>query len=763
MVRDHQTGDANKEAVTGDGDPSNDQPTPGKETISSGTARPTADGSEADGSEKADSAGGIGRRSLLKAAGVTAAAGIAGATGAVGRASASIDRSSSGDGYEVWTISGKEVYDLSDGEELSNILVDQTAAGACLTIRARDKSGWAVKNVGFLGVGQEGDGGNRFQFQVSVPSGGNAVIENIWANGKARNGQPASQLGGIYLRSSHAGHLDVRHTYIEGFGNNAVYASAVGKDSGNDGSITIENSYHRDNTSSQFRIGSPNSVVRNSVGIIDDPDALRGPYPGTSSNRNARGIWGKHFRHQRIENSSFYVSPNDCQPDGVFEARYIQDRSHGDEAVAEIVDCNVNADAPTLTGSTSNAKVDLSNLGENPTVTVIQNGGVPLTPEMAAKGGRSMPPELPGASSDDSTGDTGGDTNDDSTSTLDRTLAVDGSDTGRTDYTFTVSGDLEENADIGSLGTGDSIDGSTATGFVNGGVDGYRFSGDLTDITVEGNAAIIVDGQEIDPSQYGESTLSHTLTIDGNDADWTDYSLTVSGEIENDPENGSFNPQDNITGSTASGFVNGGVDGYRFSGELVDGTVDGNAAVLVDGQEIDTSQFSEEQLSRTVTIDGSNADRTDYEIAVSGEIENNTEVGSFNPDDSIDGSVASGFVSGGVDGYRFSGDIVDIQVDGNAAIIVDGQEVDPGSLVLPNHIVFDANGSSRETVYEVEVSGDLQTAPTLGSLESADSVNGTTMSGTVTGEDQDGFRFSGNLVSLRLDGEASVSFEDNDG
>src|SRR6056297_2204008 len=163
------------------------------------------------------------RRSLLKATGIAAATTTVGAVSSAGIASGEVEVTQEND-YEVWTVTGKEVYDLSDGEQLTNVLVDQTADGACLTIRSRNNTGWEVRNVGFVGVGQVGDGGNRFQFQVSTPSGGHGLIENVWANGKERDGQPSTELGGVYVRSSHAGHIDIRHTYVEGFGNNAVYA-----------------------------------------------------------------------------------------------------------------------------------------------------------------------------------------------------------------------------------------------------------------------------------------------------------------------------------------------------------------------------------------------------------------------------------------------------------------------------------------------------------------------------------------------------------
>ncbi len=539
----------------------------------------TSSCSAADDSRESGSKSRIDRRTVLKATGAAAAIGTIGAVSSSGLASAAVEVTQESD-YEVWTVTGKEVYDLADGEQLSNVLIDQTADGACLTIRSRNKTGWEVRNVGFVGVGQAGGGSNRFQFQVSTPDGGQGVIENIWANGKARNEQPATELGGIYLRSSHAGHIDIRHTYIEGFGNNAVYASAVGKDKGSDGSVAIENSFHRDNTVSQFRIGSPDSYIRNCVGIVNDPEGKRGTYPGSGS-RNARGIWGKHFRNQRVENSSFYISPDDVKPDGVFEARYISGRSHGPEAEVDVVDCAVNADAPTLKSSTSNAEVTLGTIANSPTVDVIGGGGVPTSPEMAARGEREMPnpPEL--SASDGGSGSS-------TESTLDRTLTIDGSNADWTDYEVTVSGDIENNAEIGSFNDSDQIDGSTATGFVNGGVDGYLFSGEITDATVDGNATILVDGEEVD---FGTPDLDRTLTIDGSNADWTDYEVTVNGDLAENPDVGGLGSGDQIDGSTATGFVNGGIDGYLFSGEITDASVSGNAAILVDGEPLNLGQF----------------------------------------------------------------------------------------------------------------------------------------------------------------------------
>lgn len=491
--------------------------------------------------------------------------------------SAEIDVTS-GDEYDVWTISGLEVYDLEDGEDLSNILVDQTEDGATLTIRSRNKSDWTVKDVGFVGVGTDGDGSNSFQFQVSTPSGGTGLIENVWMNNKTRDDQQADTLGGIYIRSSHAGHVDIRHTWIEGFGNNAVYGSAVGKDGGSEGSVALENCYHRDNTVSQFRIGSPGSAVRNCVAVVDDPQGLRGSYPSSDS-KNARGIWGKHFRGQRVENSAFYISPEDTNPDGAFEARYIPDRSRGPEAVLEVVDCDVNSDAPILEDTTENASVEITNLGNSPSVSVIGGGGVPTSAKMAARGNRETPPRLPGEEG-------GGD------SETTETLLFEAAGDQRAEYEFTVDEALREDADSGALEAEDSISGASAEGVVEDDSDGFGYSGSITEFRLVSEATVIRNGESVDPATLGEY-YPHTLQIDGTDVGRTDYEFTVDGDLTDYDYLGGIGIGDSITGSTAQGFVNGGTDGFAYSGSIKDFELDGEATVYVDGQSWDPDDCCE--------------------------------------------------------------------------------------------------------------------------------------------------------------------------
>ena len=666
----------------------------------------------------------LNRRSVLKT-GATVAAGLASAANIVGPVNAE-RRVSSGEKYEIWTISEQEVYDLSDGEVLENVLVDQTADGASLTIRSRNKSGWEVRNVGFMGSGVADD--HAFQLQVSAPDGGHGLIENVWANGKERDDQKSTELGGIYIRSPHAGHIDIRHTYIEGFGNNGIYASTVGKDHGEDGSVTIENCYHRDNTVSQFRIGAPGSVVRNCVAVVNDPDGKRGVYPGTND-RNARGVWGKHFRDQQIKNCAFYVSPDDVNPDGAFEARYIDDRSHGEKAVVEASECDVNEDAPILTDTTSNAEVNFTNLGESPTVDVIRDGGVPTSPKMAARGEQEMPPSLPGESGDIT-----------SLSYEDDAIAVhedhyDTDDAAGVAFSMTNAADQDLTVTHVTVTPHDSA--------IN---ELHDESNDIGRWVSEVHVDADLQNGVCDVPASSALPNTFDMANDGWDDD-ADEVAVMSADSSASVALGRFEDD-----GTPIEMVGKDVD-IEIEYELDDGTTSTDLFTVT----------PEEKLGRTLTIDGTDAGETAYEVAVSGEIENDPDNGTFNDNDSVKGSIATGSVSGGVDGYRFSGEVVGIDVDGDAAILVDGEEVEPDSLILPNYIVFDADGSQTETTYDIEVSGDLVNDPLLGPLEEGDDLDGSTVAGTVTGDDRDGFRFSGDLVNFRLDGEANVTLEDTDG
>ncbi|MFC5971972.1 right-handed parallel beta-helix repeat-containing protein [Halomarina salina] len=330
-------------------------------------------------------------------------------------------------------------------------------------------------------------------------------------------------------------------------------------------------------------------------------------------------------------------------------------------------------------------------------------------------------------SSDD--GSDGGDDSDDAeaqtadTSGGTRRLVLTGD--GFAPYEFSVSGDLEFDS---RFGTEDSIDGSTASGFLVGGTDGYEFTGDITSFDVEGSATVRLDGETVDPSSLGDGSSGgdsdsessesesddssssdggssggmHALTLSGDGL--APYEFSVSGDVGFDP---TFGTEDRIDGSTVTGFLVGGTDKYQFDGDITSFDVEGSATVRLDGETVDPSSLgdgssggssgddsdseSEESDSESSdSDDSSGADGTlgnvlmlnsddfaPYDIEVSGDIAFDPNYGT---EDSLGDGSASGFLVGGTDVYRFSGDITGFEYEGSVDAQLNGESVDPSSL-----------------------------------------------------------------------------------
>lgn len=312
--------------------------------------------------------------------------------------------------YQVWEVgSDGATVDILDDETIDGVLVDQTAEGAGATIRSKEATNWELRNVGFRGLSQRNDGRSAgFNGAIGVGAGGVGRIENIYMNHMADGSQYG--IGGIWLRKPHAGRLDLRHSYIEGFGNNALYGSNPGKATsdcsvrGSDGQVTVANAYHANCAAGLFRIGTPNSSVRNCVAVADDPaPPSRAEYPG--GGYTCRPLWGKHHPGQLFENCSVYINPDDTKYSAAFDCRYIAEpcpdgdgvRSNGPYAEVDARDCRVNEGVPVRNewDETDRTRIEIDNLRHDPTVEVIEDGGVPLSPEMAARGDRQMPDPLP--------------------------------------------------------------------------------------------------------------------------------------------------------------------------------------------------------------------------------------------------------------------------------------------------------------------------------------------------------------------------------
>jgi hypothetical protein len=177
----------------------------------------------------------------------------------------------------------------------------------------------------------------------------------------------------------------------------------------------------------------------------------------------------------------------------------------------------------------------------------------------------------------------------DSGSSPDRSLVIYG-DSGEANYEFSVSGELAAADDEWGIDAddGDQIDDSTATGYVWGGADSYAFSGDITSFGIDNDATVVLDGEEVDPSELGttDTTLPNTITVDAADTEAT-YQFSIAGAIEKSTANdATIDDGDTIESGTASGVVEPGKkDSYDFEGTVTSFYVDGDASITFDGEQ----------------------------------------------------------------------------------------------------------------------------------------------------------------------------------
>jgi len=291
-----------------------------------------------------------------------------------------------------------------------------------------------------------------------------------------------------------------------------------------------------------------------------------------------------------------------------------------------------------------------------------------------------------------------------------------------------------------------------------------------TNIKVSGQATVF-DNSTVETSNIthtddcpyhdDSSELPDTLEVKSSTDDVASYTVTVSEDIKGD---GTLNSEDTISGTTAEGAVANGADGYNYAGEITEFTYDGQLTVYRNGEQVDSDELGKPDLTETLKIESTTEGTANYSVTVSEDIEGD---GTLNDEDSVSGTTAEGAVANGADGYNYAGEITEFTYDGQLTVYRNGEQVDPDALgmdnraALPNWVVFDGTDADGSD-YEFAVTGNIEKSPDLGSVEADDEVSGGEVSGTVDG-DKDGYRFSGDISSLQIDGGASVRFEDNDG
>ena len=560
------------------------------------------------------------RRAYLTLAG-TAAAGTAlgAATGAVAAESYDVVEVPAGE---------REVVRVGSGETFENVLFDITASGAAVTIAAYG-TGWSLRNIGIKGRYSA----NQAVIGAADTGGGSSTIENVYIGDGAEAGHRVGL--GIWVSPDHNGHLDIERVNIQEMGDNSFYCSAPG----GQGTVDIRNCYSANSWVSHFRLAR--GTVENCVALNDE------------RHQDGRGVWA--WAPGTVE-----VSGCDLEMNGRHYAIVAGANTPG--AVVTVEDTQWD-DSFNGGYRDNNGQIQWgSGNGNSPDGSRVPEG-CPTTPEEAAAGTEGSSDRTDRADEED--------VESERERSLPHAVRFEGSDEGVTRYEFEVDGEVEPSTDEDStIDASTEIEGGVVHGVVANWKDAFRFDGELTQLTLDGPARVFVDGEEIDPDDVGVA-LPHTLAVEGG-GEPASYEITVDGTIEVD---GDDDPEADVTvvsGTTVQSSNATSTQRFRFSGALTDVTfTDGDATVLVDGEEIDPDAYGEELLPHALLIDGTEASGpSTYAVRVDGRVARPTFSGPSAHEDVIEGRAVRGVVSDWLEVYWFDGELTDCTVLGDAAVSI---------------------------------------------------------------------------------------------
>ena len=247
-------------------------------------------------------------------------------------------------------------------------------------------------------------------------------------------------------------------------------------------------------------------------------------------------------------------------------------------------------------------------------------------------------------------------------------------------------------------------------------------------------------------------SFENTLTIEA--APGADYELAVSGTLESNASFGATDdPNDELTGSSASGQVGGGGrDSYTYTGTITKLLLHGGVNLYHDGRPVDPADY----LPNTVTIESQSS--ATYEITTSDGIAKSEAMGAADPNDSISGRTATGQVGkGGRDSYAYPGEVISIDIDGDATVYHNGDEIDPNEFGVGGTLTIEGAPGAD---YEIEANESLErTTAANATVDPNDSVSGQRATGQVGGGGRDSYAFTSEITRLVLDGGANLYYD----
>ncbi len=678
------------------------------------------------------------------------------------------------------------VVERGTGLLFENIDIDLTAYGATPGLHLAADDDLQIHDVEFIGQGvnpnnEPQECGNEqiagcatnepvmdALYPIVRSPDGMGVVKNVIARNAGFMG--AYTRIGVWIGASTEGTIQLENCRFEEFSGNGLYGSRTY------GVVQVKGGLYKNNDVSQVRIGNDGSYIENAVVDVDANDT-RSPNPWDALNQ--RGVW---FESRKIGGNGPEV--RDCEiaiaatpnsSGGVVTASTVDDFSVLDTRIGIGVDGvrgiygysspeddhRAVLDSVSITGDAANNEaVRLINHpnsviehccihqeGENrdgirldgSPETVVRDSTIDVTDEpivaeiptvstynIRTRGSCPMP-------NTDSLG-----------SSFTNALTIEGAPGA--EYTLGVSGTLEKSTAMGAtIDPNDGLAGSVATGQVGGGGrDSYAFSGTITQIVLNGGANLYYNGERVDPAEY----LQNTVTVES--ASTAAYEITASDGIVKSAAMGAADPNDVISGRTAIGTVGeGGRDSYAYPDEIVSLEIDGDATVYRNGEEVDADQFG---VADTLTIEG--APGAEYELAVSESIEKTTRFdATIDPNDELTGTSVSGQVGGGGrDSYVFTNDITRLVLNGGANLYYNGEWTDPAEY-LKNTVTIESQSHAE---YEITTSDGIVKSAAMGAADPNDVIDGTTAIGQVGEGGRDSYAYPGEIVSLEIDGDATV-------
>lgn len=218
----------------------------------------------------------------------------------------------------------------------------------------------------------------------------------------------------------------------------------------------------------------------------------------------------------------------------------------------------------------------------------------------------------------------------------DRTITFDGASDGTGHgYYLEVTGDLYQTDSSDAHTVEVDPNGDSVNGMVGSGSNTWEYTGELARIGLDAGTATV------------DVTRRHTLTIEDYQDDTTStYDFTVSGSLsKGDKADGN----DTVSGDSASGQVNNGIDSFVYTGRITDFTHSGAVHTFIDGTEVITPSIGH----NTVGIEGLGS-RRNYTFAVIGGLGKSAAGDlTINRNDTITDRTAEGSVSNGDDSYDY--------------------------------------------------------------------------------------------------------------